>query len=116
MLIKEDLEQIREVVTDVVVASEKRVITTIIEAVGEMINDNIVPQLDAIYRDIGELKTDVHMLKEDVFVLKQDVSVLKKDVSEIKQEICTVNAKMVTKGVLEDRLVDFRLSLSPKMV
>lgn len=109
MLTKEDLGQIREVIHDVVspivLASEKRVIKTVIDAVGEMINDNIVPQLDCIYEDIGELKKDVKVLKEDVSVLKQDVM-------EVKQEIRTINAKMVTKGGLEDRLTDFRLSSS----
>lgn len=91
MLNKEDLGQIRAVVHDEVTTSEKRVIKTIVEAVGEMINDNIVPQLDSIYGDMGELK---------------------KDMKDVKQEIRTINAKMVTKGVLEDRLTDFRLSLS----
>lgn len=42
MLTKEDLGQIREVVRDEVTTSEKRVIKTIIEAVGQMIDDNIV--------------------------------------------------------------------------
>lgn len=98
MLTKEDLGQIRVVVRDEVVTSEKRVIKTIIEAVGEMINDNIVPQLDCIYQDVGELKKDVKILKQDMI--------------EVKQEIRTINAKMVTKGGLEDRLTDFRLSLS----
>lgn len=130
MLTKEDLGQIREVVHEVVspivLASEKRVTKTIIEAVGEMINDNIVPQLDCIYEDVGELKKDVKVLKQDVSVLKQDVTVLKKDVTflkedvsqlkqdmtEVKQEVRTINAKMITKGGLEDRLTDFRLSFS----
>ncbi|OGL63125.1 hypothetical protein A3C09_01350 [Candidatus Uhrbacteria bacterium RIFCSPHIGHO2_02_FULL_47_44] len=98
MLTKEDLGQIREVVRDEVTASEKRVTKTIIEAVGQMIDDNILPQFDEIHEEIGELK--------------KDVKVLKQDVSEIKQEMRSMNAKMVTKGGLEDRLVDFRLSLS----
>jgi len=46
MLTKEDLSQIRGVVADVVepaiFASEKRVITTIIHAVGEMFDKKIV--------------------------------------------------------------------------
>lgn len=133
MLTKEDLGQIREVVRDEVTTSEKRVIKTIIEAVGQMIDDNILPQFDEIHveikeikQDIGELKKDVNELKEDVSVLKQDVKILKQDVtvlkqdmtvvkqdvSEIKQDMRSTNAKMVTKGGLEDRLTDFRLSLS----
>lgn len=137
MLSKEDLGQIREVVNDVVlpivVASEKRVITTVIEAVGQMIHDNIVPQLDNIYQDIGELKADVKVLKEDMIEVKQDVSVLKQDVSVLKQDVsglkqdvsvlkhdvsnlkhhvASIDAKMVTKGTLEDRFTDFRLSLA----
>ena len=109
MLTKEDLGQIREVVRDEVTASEKRVTKTIIEAVGQMIDDNILPQFDEIHVEIGELK-------KDVGILKQDVKVLKQDVSEIKQEMRSMNAKMVTKGGLEDRLVDFRLSLSAASV
>ncbi len=105
MLTKEDLGQIREVVRDEVVTSEKRVIKTIIEAVGEMIDQNILPQFNEIHEEIKELKQDVH-------ILKQDVSVLKQDVQEIKHEMRSMNAKMVTKGGLEDRLTDFRLTLS----
>lgn len=105
MLTKKDLGQIREVVE----TSEKRVIEkitkTIILAVGEMIDQNILPQFD-------ELHEKFDGLAKDVDILKQDVSVLKQDVSEIKYEHRTANAKMVTKGGLEDRLTDFRLSLS----
>ncbi|MCX6714559.1 MAG: hypothetical protein NTX72_01965 [Candidatus Uhrbacteria bacterium] len=83
MLTKEDLGQIREVVSDVVEASEKRVTKTIILAVGEMIDQNILPQFDELHEEI----------------------------KEIKQEMRGMNAKMVTKGALEDRLTDFRLSI-----
>ncbi len=133
MLTKEDLGQIHSIVSDVVVASEKRVINTIIEAVGEMIDQNILPQFDEIHEEIGGIKQDIKELKQDVSVLKQDVSVLKQDVSclkedvsilkqdvivlkndvqEIKQDMRSMNAKMVTKGGLEDRLTDFRLSIA----
>ncbi|OGL99649.1 hypothetical protein A2318_01580 [Candidatus Uhrbacteria bacterium RIFOXYB2_FULL_45_11] len=130
MLTKEDLGQIREVVSDVVnpaiLASEKRVIKTIIEAVGQMVDDNILPQFDEIHeeikeikqdiveikKDVGTLKEDVNVLKQDVSILKKDVGVLQQDVSDIKQEMRSVNAKMVTKGTLEDRFTDFRLSLA----
>ena len=126
MLTKEDLGEIRAVVHDEVTTSEKRVIKTIVEAVGEMIDQNILPQLDDMYGEIKEikqdvqvlkqdvqvLKQDVHVLKQDVQVLKQDVHILKQETSEMKQDIRSINAKMVTKGGLEDRLVDFRLSLS----
>lgn len=138
MLTKEDLGQIRDVVntaiTDVVpgivhdvvqpmfIASEKRIIA----AVAEMLDDNILPQLDTIYEDIHVLKEDVGVLKQDVSVLKQDMTVLKQDVAmlkedvselkedmtEVKQDIRGINAKMITKGGLEDRLVDFRLSFA----
>lgn len=91
MLTKEDLGQIREVVRDEVTASEKRVTKTIIEAVGNMIDDNILPQFDEIHGEIKEIKQDI---------------------VEIKQEMRSMNAKMVTKGGLEDRLTDFRLTLS----
>lgn len=88
MLTKEDLGQIREVVRDEVTASEKRVTKTTIEAVGQMIDDNILPQFNEIHVDI----------------------------KEIKQDIRSMNAKMVTKGGLEDRLTDFRLSFSGTVV
>ncbi len=88
MLTKEDLGQIREVVSEVVEASEKRVTEnvtkTIIVTVGEMIDHNILPQFDELHEKFAE----------------------------VKQEIRTLNAKVVTKGVLEDRLIDFKLSLS----
>ena len=128
MLTKEDLGQIRDVITDVVpgivhdvvqpmiLASEKRIIA----AVGEVLDENILPQLDMIYDDIKEIKQDVSVLKQDVSVLKQDVSVLKQDVAElkedmteVKQDIRGINAKMITKGGLEDRLTDFRISFIP---
>lgn len=98
MLTKEDLGQIREVVRDEVTTSEKRVIKTIIEAVGQMVDDNILPQFDEIHGEIKEIKQDIVEIKEDIL--------------EIKQEMRSMNAKMVTKGGLEDRLTDFRLSLS----
>lgn len=98
MLTKEDLGQIREVVRDEVTTSEKRVIKTIIEAVGQMIDDNILPQFDEIHEEIKEIKQDIVEIKEDIV--------------EINQEMRSMNAKMMTKGGLEDRLVDFRLSLS----
>lgn len=104
MLTKEDLGQIREVIVEVVpgivhdvvqpmiLASETRVIKTIVEAVGDLLDQSILPQLDNIY--------------DDIKVIKQDVSVL-------KQDIRGINAKMITRGGLEDRLTDFRLSFVP---
>ena len=41
-------------------------------------------RLDAIEKDIKELKADVAQLKEDVAVLKEDVVVLKTDVAHLK--------------------------------
>lgn len=88
MLTKEDLGEIRNIVE----TSEKRVAETItktiILAVGEMIDQNILPQFNELH--------------EEIF--------------GIKQEMRTMNAKMITKGGLEDRLSDFRLSLSGTMV
>lgn len=83
MLTKEDLGEIRNIVE----TSEKRVIKTIVVAVGEMIDQNILPQFDELHEEVRG----------------------------IKQEMRTMNAKMVTKGGLEDRLTDFRLSLSGTM-
>ncbi len=95
MLTKEDLGEIRNIVE----TSEKRVAETItktiITAVGEMIDQNILPQFDELH--------------EEIFGVK-------KEISEIKQELRTINAKMVTKGGLEDRLTDFRLSLAGSAV
>lgn len=91
MLTKEDLGQIRDIVVDSEKRMTKNITKTIIEAVGEMIDHNILPQFDELHEEIG---------------------VIKKDIKEIKQEMRSINAKVVTKGGLEDRLTDFRLSLS----
>ncbi len=77
-----------EVATEIVVreikASEARIITTIITSVGQMIEDNILPQFQEIRDDLAATKVE---LKHDAAELKHDVAVLQRDMTEVKYDI-----------------------------
>ena len=57
--------------------------------------------LEALYRDMQEMKGDVKEVKEDVQVLKEDVQVLKEEVQVLKEEVQTLKDRM---QVVEDKL------------
>ena len=61
-------------------------------------------RLDAIEKDIAELKVDVAQLKEDVTQLKEDVAELKEDVGELKNDVGTI------KGIILENTLHRRLS------
>ena len=57
--VREDIitrEEVRSIVREEVLASEKRVIHTVVDMVGTMIDDNILPQFDEVRQDIASIK------------------------------------------------------------
>jgi hypothetical protein len=57
--IQEQLQEIRgelKAVREDIAASEQRVIHTIVDVVGTMIDDNILPQFDELHQDISSIK------------------------------------------------------------
>lgn len=94
MLTKNDLNQIRTVVEEVV---EER--------------------LEPIKSDIGTLKQDVGILKTDVKGLKQDVGILKKDMRYVKKTLSIAIKTFDETDVSLTRRVtriEKHLDLSPK--
>jgi len=81
MLDQNDLQQIKEIVKETVQESEKRVIF----AVGEMVEQQILPRLDHLEQEMERLKTDMAALRKDVTRL---------------------DSQMVTKEYLDKKLAD----------
>ena len=57
--------------------------------------------LEALYRDMQEMKGDVKEVKEDVQVLKEDVQVLKEEVRVLKEEVQVLKEEVQS---LKDRM------------
>ena len=87
-------EVLRQEVGKIVADAEERIVTRITTSVGEMIEDNILPQFDELREDIAEIKTDVSALKADVTELKQDVTGLKQDVAGLKSDVAVLQRDM----------------------
>jgi hypothetical protein len=51
-------------------------------------------RIDALEKDVSEMKSDMSVLKADVSVLKVDVSVLKTDMSVLKADLAQLNTKV----------------------
>lgn len=66
MLDKNDLQQIKEIVKETVQESEKRVTSTIIAAVGEMVEQQILPRLDHLEQETKRLREDVNRLESQM--------------------------------------------------
>ncbi len=81
MLDQNDLQQIAKIVQD----SEKRVTSSIISAVGEMVEQQILPRLDHLEQELGRLSKEVDILRRDVTRL---------------------DSQMVTKEYLDKKLAD----------
>src|SRR3990167_3250475 len=81
MLGQNDLQQIQEIVQD----SEKRVTSNIISAVGEMVEQQILPRLDQLEQELGRLSREVDILRRDITHL---------------------DSQMVTKEYLDKKLAD----------
>ncbi|OGQ44558.1 MAG: hypothetical protein A3H42_06165 [Deltaproteobacteria bacterium RIFCSPLOWO2_02_FULL_46_8] len=81
MLGQNDLQQIKEIVQD----SEKRVTSNIISAVGEMVEQQILPRLDQLEQELGRLSREVDILRRDITHL---------------------DSQMVTKEYLDKKLAD----------
>lgn len=73
---------------------EERDIQKIGEEVGKVIEQNIIPVLDKMQKDIDNIKTDI---------------------TEVKSDLGKVKAEMVTKSYLDDKLADLEGNLISKL-
>lgn len=102
MLEKNDLDQIRGVVREevstaintAVNASESRIIT----AVGEMLEQNIMPQFDRIYEKFDGVD--------------KRFDGVEKRLEHVEKSLVNIKSVMVTRDYLEDRLADFKTHLT----
>lgn len=80
-------QQDQKFIQDAIGEGLKKAEANIIEAVGTMVEQNIIPQFDAIHTEIGGLHTEI---------------------GGLHTELGTIRAEMVTKEYLDDKLSDLR--------
>lgn len=79
------------IVTKIVGEAEERIVQRITTSVGEMIEDNILPQFTEIREDIAGIKGDIVIMKGDITNMKEDITVMKGDIVEMKEDIADIH-------------------------
>lgn len=90
MLEKEDLKQIRQIVreefSEGISSAEKRITSEIITAVGDLIDDAILPQLDKLNETKAD-KADILRLENKIDKLAIRVDSHEKDILQLKSHL-----------------------------
>ncbi|MEK7665794.1 MAG: hypothetical protein AAB337_02870 [Patescibacteria group bacterium] len=68
------------------------------EVVGETLEEIVLPQFQDVREEIAGIKVDIVQIRADIV--------------QIRADIVEIRVVMVTKDFLEDRLADFRVSLT----
>ena len=71
--------------------------------------------LDQVKADLSGVKDDLSGVKDDLNGVKADLNGVKADLKEVKQQANRIEATMVTKSYLDDKLADLNGNLIVKM-
>jgi len=108
MLEKQDLEAItgamRTVFREELHSSDTKefIRDIVVEAVGEALEQIVLPRLDTLESDVSELKSDVSELKSDVSVMKTDISGLKTNmvtVDHLENRVFGMKGELANSGI-----------------
>lgn len=58
------------IVTKIVADAEERIVTRITTSVGEMIEDNVLPQIQELREDIADIREDISEIRGDIAGLR----------------------------------------------